>query len=164
MIAVECTVVLDTVLSSSVPFQSITLACNINKVSYYPDLDKNKAKLLRCFPRYRAANVILRKNTDYTDDEISLFQQHIDAWFCDWVDMYGKEGCTNYTHMLSSSHIMRYMHEWRRQYRYSQQGWEALNALMKAYFFRRTNRGGLCPTRKVILCFFYFYFSEVEGK
>ena len=23
---------------------------------------------------------------------------------------------------------------------------------------------GACPTREVILCFFYFYFSEVEGK
>ena len=45
--------------------------------------------------------------------------------------------------MLSASHIMRYMQEWRCLYRYSQQGWEALNALLKAYFFRRTNRGGL---------------------
>jgi hypothetical protein len=38
---------------------------------------------------------------------------------------------------------MRYMQEWRCLHRYSQQGWEALNALLKAYFFRRTNRGGL---------------------
>jgi hypothetical protein len=38
---------------------------------------------------------------------------------------------------------MQYMKEWRCLYRYSQQGWEALNALIKAYFFRRTNRGGL---------------------
>ena len=116
----------------------------------FPDSDPNKAKLLRCFPRYRAALVILRKNTDYTDAEISMFQEHIDAWFCDWVHVYGKEGCTNYTHMLSSSHIMRYMQEWRCLHRYSQQGWEALNALLKSYFFRRTNRGGLAKnsTRK----------------
>jgi hypothetical protein len=116
----------------------------------FPDSDPNKAKLLRCFPRYRAALVILRKNTDYTDAEILIFQEHIDAWFCDWVHVYGKEGCTNYTHMLSSSHIMRYMQEWRCLHRYSQQGWEALNALLKSYFFRRTNRGGLArnSTRK----------------
>jgi hypothetical protein len=116
----------------------------------FPDSDPNKAKLLRCFPHYRAAVVILRKNTDYTDAEISLFQEHIDAWFCDWINVYGKEGCTNYTHMLSSSHIMRYMQEWRCLHRYSQQGWEALNALVKSYFFRRTNRGGLAKnsTRK----------------
>lgn len=109
----------------------------------FPDWDPNKAKLLACFPHYRAALVILQKNTDYTDEEILKFQEHIYAWFCDWVLVYGKEGCTNYTHMLSSSHIMRYMQEWRCLHRYSQQGWEALNALLKAYFFRRTNRGGL---------------------
>jgi hypothetical protein len=109
----------------------------------FPDDNPNKFKLLNCFPRYRAALVILRKKTDYTDEEIASFQEHIDAWFNDWVDVYGKEGCTNYVHMLSSSHVMRYMQEWRCLHRYSQQGWEALNALLKAYFFRRTNRGGL---------------------
>jgi hypothetical protein len=108
----------------------------------FPDSD-SKDKLLKCFPHYRAALTILRKTTDYRDDEIEQFQEHIDAWFCDWVEVYGREGCTNYTHLLSSSHVMHYMKEWRCLYRYSQQGWEALNAQVKAYFFRRTNRGGL---------------------
>ncbi len=109
----------------------------------FPNSNANKRRLLRCLPRYRAALTILRKNTDYTANEIKAFQEHIDAWFCDWVSVYGKEGCTNYTHMLSSSHVMRYMQEWKCLHRYSQQGWEALNALIKAYFFCRTNRGGL---------------------
>jgi hypothetical protein len=108
----------------------------------FPDADQNKARLLHCFPHYQAAIVILRKDSDYTDGEITAFQEHIDTWFRDWVNVYGKEGCTNYTHMLSSSHVMRYMQEWRCLHRYSQQGWEALNALVKSYFFRRTNRGG----------------------
>ncbi|KAI2511868.1 hypothetical protein MHU86_2600 [Fragilaria crotonensis] len=109
----------------------------------FPNSDANKHLLLRCFHRYRAAMIILRKNTDATEDEIRTFQDHIDAWFQDWVKVYGKEGCTNYTHMLSSAHVMRYMQEWKCLHRFSQQGWEALNALIKAYFFRRTNRGGL---------------------
>jgi hypothetical protein len=109
----------------------------------YPDSDGNKLRLLRCFPHYRAAIVILRKDTDYTEEEIKKFQEHIDEWFEDWISVYGREGCTNYTHMLSASHVMRYMQEWKCLYRYSQQGWEALNALIKSYFFRRTNRGGL---------------------
>ena len=109
----------------------------------FPNSDDNKRRLLRCFPRYRAAIIILRKDTDATLDEINTFQDHIDAWFQDWVIVYGKEGCTNYTHMLSSSHVMRYMQEWKCLHRFSQQGWEALNALIKSYFFRRTNRGGL---------------------
>ena len=114
----------------------------------FPDSDANKRRLLRCFPRYRDALIILRKNSDYTEDEIKAFQVHIDAWFCDWVVVYGREGCTNYAHLLSSSHVMRYMMEWKCLYRYSQQGWEALNALIKAYFFRRTNRGGFAGNAK----------------
>lgn len=109
----------------------------------FPDSDVNKHLLLRCFHRYRSAIILLRKNTDATEAEIRTFQAHIDAWFCDWVKVYGKEGCTNYTHMLSSSHVMRYMQEWKCLHRFSQQGWEAVNALIKSYFFRRTNRGGL---------------------
>jgi hypothetical protein len=66
--------------------------------------DTNKDLLLRCFPRYRAAIIILPKNTDATEEEIAIFQDHIDSWFRDWVNVYGKEGCTNHTLMLSSSH------------------------------------------------------------
>jgi hypothetical protein len=110
-------------------------------------VDKRET-LLRCFPHYRAALLILRKDTDATEEEIKMFQDHIDLWFSGWVQVFGKEGCTNYTHMLSSSHVMRYMQEWRCLNRFSQQGWEALNALIKSYFFRRTNRGGLCKNSK----------------
>jgi hypothetical protein len=109
----------------------------------FSDLDDNKNRLLQCFPQYRAGINILRKDTNATEEEIGMFQNHIDIWFRDWVQVHGKEGCTNYTHMLSSSHVMRYMQEWKSLHRFSQQGWEALNALIKSYFFRRTNRGGL---------------------
>ena len=34
------------------------------------------------------------------------------------------------------------MREWGNLNKFSQQGWESLNALIKAFFFRRTNRGG----------------------
>jgi hypothetical protein len=107
------------------------------------ELNERRNVLLKCFPHYRAALLILRKDTDASDEEIMTFQHHIDSWFSGWVQAYGREGCTNYTHMLSSSHVMRYMQEWKCLNRFSQQGWEALNALIKSYFFRRTNRGGL---------------------
>ncbi|KAI2505590.1 hypothetical protein MHU86_8832 [Fragilaria crotonensis] len=113
------------------------------EVSFPNAPDINRLRLLRCFPKYRAAMALLRKNTDLNEDEIATFQCLVDGWFNDWVKVYGKEGCTNYTHMLSSSHVMKYMQEWKCLHRFSQQGWEALNALIKSYFFRRTNRGGL---------------------
>ena len=114
----------------------------------FSDADKNKCHLLRCFPHYRAAINILRKDTNATEEEIGVCQDHIDSWFQDWVQVFGKEGCTNYTHMLSSSHVMRYMQEWRCLNCFSQQGWKALNALIKSYFFHRTNQGGLSKNAK----------------
>lgn len=114
----------------------------------FDDTDDKRDLLLQCFRHYRTALLILRKDTDATEDEIRAFQDHVDMWFSGWVQVFGKEGCTNYTHMLSSSHVMRYMQEWKCLNRFSQQGWEALNALIKSYFFRRTNRGGLSKNSK----------------
>jgi hypothetical protein len=34
------------------------------------------------------------------------------------------------------------MYKWRNLYEHSQQGWEAFNALLKTFFFRRAGRGG----------------------
>jgi hypothetical protein len=59
----------------------------IIEASFPADADQNKARLLHCFPHYHAAIVILRKDSDYTDGEITAFQEHIDTWFCDWVNV-----------------------------------------------------------------------------
>ncbi|KAI2503697.1 hypothetical protein MHU86_10757 [Fragilaria crotonensis] len=114
----------------------------------FHDTDNKSDLLLQCLPHYRAAHLILRKDTDTTEEEVRAFQDHIDLWFSGWVQAFGKEGCTNYTHMLSSSHVMSYMQEWKCLNRFSQQGWVALSALIKSYFFCRTNRGGLSKNSK----------------
>ena len=44
--------------------------------------------------------------------------------------------------MIGSGHMLEYMKRWGNLTKYSQQGWEALNALIKLFFFRRTNKGG----------------------
>ena len=53
-----------------------------------------------------------------------------------------KEGITNYLHMIGSGHIADYLYKWKNLYRFSQQGWEAMNSLIKTFFFRRTSHGG----------------------
>jgi hypothetical protein len=75
------------------------------------DLKARKHHLLQCFPHHREALLILRKDTDASEDEITKFQHHNDSWFSRWIQEYGREGCTNYTPMLSSSHVMKYMQE-----------------------------------------------------
>jgi len=49
---------------------------------------------------------------------------------------------TNYIHMVGSGHIGDFLLRWRNLYRHSQQGWEALNDLIKTFVHRRTQRGG----------------------
>jgi hypothetical protein len=91
---------------------------------------------------YRIAMVLLRKREDFTNDEIATYQSHADKFFQAWIRLWQKEGVTNYLHMIGAGHISDYLYKWRNLYRYSQQGWEAMNSLVKTFFFRRTNHGG----------------------
>jgi hypothetical protein len=102
-----------------------------------PNLDRMH-KWKRCLPAYTDAIVIVRQKADFLDADIEKFQQMIDKWFEDWVHLNGRGGMTNYIHMLCCGHIAEYMYEHRNLYRHSQQGWEAFNALLKTFFFLRT--------------------------
>jgi hypothetical protein len=46
------------------------------------------------------------------------------------------EGVTNYIHMIGSGHVAVYLYKWKNLYQYLQQGWEAINSLIKTFFFR----------------------------
>ena len=85
---------------------------------------------------------ILRSKDDLSNNEIAEFQRNADSAFQIWVSLHGIEGITNYFHMLGSGHIGDYLFHWRNLYKHSQQGWEAFNALLKVFYFRRTGRGG----------------------
>jgi hypothetical protein len=97
----------------------------------------------KAWGHYRTAMEILRKKgVKYTTEEEDAFQNEIDMFFQLWVNLHQHEGVTNYIHMLGAGHVKEYMREWGNLNKFSQQGWESLNALIKAFFFRRTNRGG----------------------
>ncbi len=91
---------------------------------------------------YRTAMVILREKKEFTDEKIKEFQRLINCWFQLWNELWSVEGCTNYTHMLSSGHMAEFMFKWRNLYRFSQQGWEKFNHVFSTFYFRRTNHGG----------------------
>jgi hypothetical protein len=61
--------------------------------------------------QYCQAMDILLLRREYTDDEIEEFQSLIDDFFVAYVEESGagKEGITNYIHMLGSAHIKHYM-------------------------------------------------------
>jgi hypothetical protein len=84
----------------------------------------------------------VRKHEHYNQEAVDQFQDLADDWFEHYVAVTGKDGCTNYTHLVASGHIGFYLKEWGNLYRYSQQGWEAYNSLLKSVYYRRTQRGG----------------------
>ena len=65
-----------------------------------------------------------------------------DQFFQIWVDLHGRHGIGNYIHMIDSGHMYQYMVRWDNLTKYSHQGWEALNSLIKLFFFQRSNKGG----------------------
>jgi hypothetical protein len=91
---------------------------------------------------YRIAMVLLRRQDDFTNPLIASYQHHADKFFQSWIHLWQKEGITNYIHMIGSGHISDYLYRWKNLYRFSQQGWEAMNSLIKTFFFRRTSHGG----------------------
>jgi len=99
-------------------------------------------KYATCINNYRDGMIILRQHLEFTDDNIKQFQNHMGTWFQIWMQLHASEGCTNYTHLLSSGHIAEYMFKWRNMYRFSQQGWENFNHVFTTHYFRRTNHGG----------------------
>ena len=83
-----------------------------------------------------------RQREDFSDDDINDFTKKSDAFFAEWVDMHGRDGMSNYFHQIGSGHFTYYLRKYRNLFRYSQQGWESLNATIKALFFKWTQRGG----------------------
>ena len=105
--------------------------------------DESRASLwITALNNYRTAMILLRKRDDFTNTEIATYQNHADKFFQAWVHLWQIEGITNYIHMIGSGHIADYLYKWKNLYRYSQQGWEAMNSLIKTFFFRRTSHGG----------------------
>ncbi len=109
-----------------------------------PIHDQRKQIWLKLISDYRDAMRILQKRSEYTEEDINEFQLKVTDFFTAFVEESGagKEGVTNYIHMLGSGHIAYYMRAHRNLYKFSQQGWESLNEKVKLSFFNHTQRGG----------------------
>jgi hypothetical protein len=83
-----------------------------------------------------------RRREDFDEGAIEDFQTLADDWFEKWIRLTGRDGLSNYVHIVASGHLSFYLREWGNLYKYSQQGWESFNSLIKSIYFRRTQRGG----------------------
>jgi hypothetical protein len=105
--------------------------------------EERKLRFCRATDRINIALKKARQKDIFTTEQILSFQNDVDEFAQDWLWLYGNSAMTNYIHQLISGHIAYFMFKWKNLYWHSQQGWwEALNSLIKTFYFRRTQRGG----------------------
>jgi hypothetical protein len=99
----------------------------------YSERHEKRDLLIEYFDKYNDGIKILRARVrEYKEGEIDRFQVLMDEWFQGTLAIFGKKAITNYTHDLSARHIARYMRELGPLWRFSNEGWEALNGHLKA--------------------------------
>jgi hypothetical protein len=91
---------------------------------------------------YQALMVNARQETDFTDLQIETFHDQCGKFLHLWVKLHGYKHVTNYIHYIGSGHLVYYLRKFRNLYKYSNQGWEALNQKIKRYYMNNTNHGG----------------------
>jgi hypothetical protein len=99
----------------------------------------NKSSWLECQSKISAIIETLGQKQEFTDEQISKLQLNIDDWNAKWVELCGRGGLTNYTHLLNSFHVTYCLKRLRNIYRCSNQGWEYQNSQVNYVYMHRTN-------------------------
>ena len=85
---------------------------------------------------------LVEQHHDYSDIQVEELHTRCGTFMDQWVDMFGNTHMTNYIHIIGAGHLTYFARKYRNLYRFSQQGWEAMNQLLKHYYFNNTNHGG----------------------
>lgn len=65
-----------------------------------------------------------------------------DDFFIQWIELTGYDGVTNYIHLIGAGHLRFFLNRWGNLHRFQNQGWEAYNAMVTAFWHHRTQKGG----------------------
>ena len=87
---------------------------------------------------------LAKQHDDLTDENLDDFHKLSQEFMAAWVDVSPNRSVTNYIHMFGAGHMTYYLRRYGNLYRFSQQGWEALNQKLKHFYFNNTNHGGSC--------------------
>jgi hypothetical protein len=112
--------------------QESTRALNVARLEKWSTMCCNIARLFQ----------LIEQRHDFTDDDIDRLHIMCNRFMCQWMDLLGSDHMTNYLHIIGFGHLTFFATKYRNLYRYSQQGWESLNQLLKHYYFNNTNHGG----------------------
>jgi hypothetical protein len=70
------------------------------------------------------------------------FQDNADKFFNLWVEVFGRDGVTNYIHLLGSGHMLYFLEWYGCLYLYRQQGWDSLMGKVQAILHLNSQREG----------------------
>jgi hypothetical protein len=85
---------------------------------------------------------LIEQHEDYSEEQLDHLHVACCLFFHQWNDLTGIHHVTNYIHILGAGHVCYFARKYRNLYRFSQQGWESLNQLIKHFYFNNTNHGG----------------------
>jgi len=84
----------------------------------------------------------LESKDEFDQDMVDSFQLSADK-FCDvYCGITGRDGMTNYFHILRSGHFSYFLAKYKNLYLLSQQGWENVNSRFKRSFHNNSQKGG----------------------
>jgi hypothetical protein len=108
-----------------------------------PESDHDfRAKVISAVLAYKEAISLLTMHRNLSAEEKEFFQDKIDEFYEQWIDLFGEAGVTNYIHILGSGHMLYFLQRYDCLYMYSQQGWEDLNNRCQAFLMQNSSRGG----------------------
>ena len=91
---------------------------------------------------FRGVMLTLESKEEFTQQHVDNFQLDADI-FCDlYCGLTGRDGMTNYFHILRSGHFSYFLLKYKNLYLLSQQGWENVNSRFKRSFHNNTQKGG----------------------
>jgi hypothetical protein len=84
----------------------------------------------------------IEKKDDFTERDIAVLHKYTANFMNQWVELCEGRHMPNYIHVLGSGHLTYFAKHYGNLYRFSQQGWESLNKLIKHFYYNNTNHGG----------------------
>ena len=106
------------------------------------DNPERNAKWKKCCSLYNQVIEMLNSKRHFKWKRVCQFQKLVDE-FCDlYFYLTGRDGMTNYFHMLYSGTFAYFLDKYGNLYRFSQQGWENVNGVWKRHFHHNTAKGG----------------------
>jgi len=110
----------------------------------FPDdeMQLERQKWIEAQTSYTLCIKSLQQKEEFSEENVDNFQAHADNFFRQWLDLTGYDGITNYIHMLGAGHVRYFLKKWKNLNRFQNQGWEAYNGMIAAFWHHRTRKGG----------------------